>query len=142
MHVLQYLGRYTHRVGISNSRLINVTADAVTFRTRWAETTTNAGRILEAICAARAARWLSQDPSRGSERVGVKAPSRSKCAATNNPGTDISMSGNVMAGFGDGADKATGAMPWDPRDFYEYELDSPEYARAAVMKYAGADRGN
>jgi hypothetical protein len=33
-HVLKYLGRYTHRVGISNSRLALVSADAVTFRTK------------------------------------------------------------------------------------------------------------
>jgi hypothetical protein len=33
-HVIAYLGRYTHRVGISNSRLLDVTTDAVTFRTR------------------------------------------------------------------------------------------------------------
>src|SRR5690606_17529990 len=33
-HVLQYLGRYTHRVAISNSRLLDVTQDRVTFRTR------------------------------------------------------------------------------------------------------------
>jgi hypothetical protein len=33
-HVLQYLGRYTHRVGISNSRIQNVTDEAVTFATR------------------------------------------------------------------------------------------------------------
>jgi hypothetical protein len=33
-HVLSYLGRYTHRVGIANSRLVNVTVDAVTFRTK------------------------------------------------------------------------------------------------------------
>jgi hypothetical protein len=33
-HVIAYLGRYTHRVGISNSRLLDVTAHAVTFRTR------------------------------------------------------------------------------------------------------------
>lgn len=32
--VLQYLGRYTHRVGIANSRLVQVTADEVTFRTK------------------------------------------------------------------------------------------------------------
>jgi len=32
--VLQYLGRYTHRVAIANSRLINVTDDRVTFRTK------------------------------------------------------------------------------------------------------------
>ena len=32
--VLRYLGRYTHRVGLSNNRLVSATADAVTFRTR------------------------------------------------------------------------------------------------------------
>jgi hypothetical protein len=33
-HVLHYLGRYTHRVGLSNSRLLSVDARAITFRTR------------------------------------------------------------------------------------------------------------
>lgn len=33
-HVLQYLGRYTHRVAISNSRLLDVTPERVTFRTK------------------------------------------------------------------------------------------------------------
>jgi Putative transposase/Transposase zinc-binding domain len=33
-HVLAYLGRYTHRVGIANSRLLAVSDDAVTFRTK------------------------------------------------------------------------------------------------------------
>jgi hypothetical protein len=32
--VYQYLGRYTHRVGLSNHRLVTATDDAVTFRTR------------------------------------------------------------------------------------------------------------
>ena len=31
-HVLQYLARYTHRVAISNHRLVNVTDDSVSFR--------------------------------------------------------------------------------------------------------------
>ena len=39
-HVLKYLGRYTHRVGISNSRLTDVTDDHVTFRTKGAKTAT------------------------------------------------------------------------------------------------------
>jgi hypothetical protein len=38
--VYQYLGRYTHRVGLSNHRLISATADAVTFRTRGEDTAT------------------------------------------------------------------------------------------------------
>jgi len=33
-HVLSYLGRYTHRVGIANSRLLAVSDRAVTFRTK------------------------------------------------------------------------------------------------------------
>jgi hypothetical protein len=32
--VLKYLGRYTHRVGIANSRLLDVTPEQVTFRTK------------------------------------------------------------------------------------------------------------
>jgi hypothetical protein len=38
--VFAYLGRYTHRVGISNSRLRSVTSEAVTFTTKLAKTTT------------------------------------------------------------------------------------------------------
>jgi len=38
--VYQYLGRYTHRVGISNHRLVGATEDAVTFRTRGDATAT------------------------------------------------------------------------------------------------------
>jgi Putative transposase len=33
-HVLQYLGRYTHRVAISNSRLLDITPEHITFRTK------------------------------------------------------------------------------------------------------------
>lgn len=33
-HVLQYLGRYTHRIAISDQRLVSVSDDAVVFRTR------------------------------------------------------------------------------------------------------------
>jgi Putative transposase/Transposase zinc-binding domain len=38
--VYQYLGRYTHRVGLSNHRLISVTTDAITFRTKGDATAT------------------------------------------------------------------------------------------------------
>jgi predicted RNA-binding Zn-ribbon protein involved in translation (DUF1610 family) len=41
-HVLQYLGRYTHRVGLSDQRLVAVSDDAVTFRTRGDDTVTMA----------------------------------------------------------------------------------------------------
>ena len=33
-HVFRYLGRYTHRVGIANSRILDVADDHVTFRTK------------------------------------------------------------------------------------------------------------
>lgn len=33
-HVMAYLGRYTHRVAIANSRLVDVSDDTVTFRTK------------------------------------------------------------------------------------------------------------
>jgi hypothetical protein len=39
-YVVEYLGRYTHRVGLANSRLLAVTDQAVTFRTKGAATTT------------------------------------------------------------------------------------------------------
>ncbi|HWZ90864.1 MAG TPA: IS91 family transposase [Polyangiaceae bacterium] len=39
-HVLAYLGRYTHRVGIANSRLLAVSDRAVTFRTKGQATET------------------------------------------------------------------------------------------------------
>lgn len=38
--LFHYLGRYTHRVGLSNQRLVAVTADAVTFRTKDGRTAT------------------------------------------------------------------------------------------------------
>jgi hypothetical protein len=39
-HVMAYLGRYTHRVAIANSRLVSVLDTAVTFRTKNGETVT------------------------------------------------------------------------------------------------------
>lgn len=39
-HVLRYLGRYTHRVAIANSRLVDVTHTAVSFRTKDGKVTT------------------------------------------------------------------------------------------------------
>jgi hypothetical protein len=38
--VYRYLGRYTHRVGIANSRLVSLEDDAVTFRTKNGKTVT------------------------------------------------------------------------------------------------------
>jgi len=39
-HVLKYLGRYTHRVGLANSRLTEVTRDRISFRTKGAKIAT------------------------------------------------------------------------------------------------------
>jgi hypothetical protein len=38
--VVAYLARYTHRVGISNSRILDATGDQVTFATKQGKTTT------------------------------------------------------------------------------------------------------
>jgi hypothetical protein len=38
--VIRYLGRYTHRVGISNQRLVSMNDDGVTFRTKNGDTVT------------------------------------------------------------------------------------------------------
>jgi hypothetical protein len=39
-HVLSYLGRYTHRVGIANSRILDVGTTHVTFHTKHGRTVT------------------------------------------------------------------------------------------------------
>ncbi len=39
-HVLAYLGRYTHRVAMANSRLVNVSNETITFRTKDGKTVT------------------------------------------------------------------------------------------------------
>jgi hypothetical protein len=42
-HVLAYLGRYTHRVGISNHRLLGRAGDQITFATKHGQTATLSG---------------------------------------------------------------------------------------------------
>jgi hypothetical protein len=50
-HVLQYLGRYTHRVGIANSRLVSLDGNEVTFRTKGNRTVTvSAVEFLRRFC--------------------------------------------------------------------------------------------
>lgn len=44
-YVLEYLGRYTHRVALSNSRLLSVDGDRVTIRTRGEGRATVGGRM-------------------------------------------------------------------------------------------------
>lgn len=39
-HVIEYLGRYTHRIGISNARVVDADDHGITFRTRGDDTTT------------------------------------------------------------------------------------------------------
>jgi hypothetical protein len=43
VHVLAYLGRYTHRVGISNRRLLHRDGDLITFATKNGQTATVTG---------------------------------------------------------------------------------------------------
>jgi hypothetical protein len=38
--LFQYLGRYTHRVGLSNQRLVHITSETVTFRSKDGRTVT------------------------------------------------------------------------------------------------------
>jgi hypothetical protein len=42
-HVLQYLARYTHRVAISNHRIVNISDDAVSFRWKTMRTAVSSG---------------------------------------------------------------------------------------------------
>jgi hypothetical protein len=56
--VFRYLGRYTHRVAISNARLVSMDGDAVVFRTRGSDTvalppTEFSGRFLQHILPSR-----------------------------------------------------------------------------------------
>jgi hypothetical protein len=59
---LQYLGRYTHRVGIANSRLLDVTPSQVTFRTK-------DGRAVSLHPVAFAMRASMLPPKRWNERT-------------------------------------------------------------------------
>ena len=58
-HVLSYLGRYTHRVGIANSRLVDVGPGHVTFRTRGqTDRHPPPRRVPAPLCPACPAGWL------------------------------------------------------------------------------------
>ena len=70
--MLAYLARYTHRVAISNSRLIKADETGVTFRYkdyriegpgRYKTMTRGAGRVHPALHAARAAEGLPPHPA-------------------------------------------------------------------------------
>ena len=68
-HVLHYLARYTHRVAISNHRLVDVTDDTVSFRwkdyrhgSQRADAHTRGGGIPSALPAARLAEALRAHP--------------------------------------------------------------------------------
>jgi hypothetical protein len=62
-HVLGYLGRYTHRVGMSNSRLVEVTADASLSNQARQHRPAHSHWVSSAPRSACAARSVPQDPA-------------------------------------------------------------------------------
>jgi putative transposase len=77
-HVLDYLGRYTHRVGIANSRLRAVSGHAVTFRTK--------GQGLETVTPVeflrRLVRHVLPDGFHKIRHVGLYAPAAARRCET------------------------------------------------------------
>ena len=75
-HVLAYLGRYTHRVGIANSRLLAVSERAVTFRTKVSGPKRSLRASFFPLRPSRTARSLSRDSTRRPLRSGLQQTSR------------------------------------------------------------------
>jgi hypothetical protein len=69
-HVIAYLGRYTHRVGISNSRLVTVSDAAVTFRTKHG----GIARVAPVAWLARFVQHVLPDHLHKIRHVGLYAP--------------------------------------------------------------------
>ena len=89
-HVLEYLGRYTHRVGLANSRLLDVRDDAITFRTKAGGTTTLPPiTFLRRFVQHVLPQGLPQDPLvralrfQTAPREGESAPRRSEATSSN-----------------------------------------------------------
>jgi hypothetical protein len=62
-NVLRYLGRYTHRVGISNQRMVSdVRRRPVTFRTKEGKTVTLHGEDSRSLRRSRASKAVREDP--------------------------------------------------------------------------------
>jgi hypothetical protein len=70
-HVLDYLGRYTHRVGIANSRLLDVTDERVVFRTKGGGTAT----LTPVALLARFVQHVLPDGFHKIRHIGLYAPS-------------------------------------------------------------------
>jgi Putative transposase/Transposase zinc-binding domain len=73
-HVLAYLGRYTHRVGIANSRLLAVSERAVTFRTKQGRTE----KVAPTEFLSRFVRHVLPDGLHKIRHVGLYAPAAAK----------------------------------------------------------------
>ena len=80
-HVLHYLARYTHRVAISNHRLVDVTDDTVTFRwkdyrhgSQVADAHARRRRVSPPLLAARPTEALRPHPLLRLPRVAVSDP--------------------------------------------------------------------
>jgi Putative transposase len=112
--VYRYLGRYTHRVGIANSRLVALRNDALTFRTKNGKHRHHrADRIPSQVPAPRPARALRQDaplrPARARQR---QHQARASAGAARRARDTRDEHGR----FHDGPDDATPCVVLHPRD--------------------------
>ena len=94
MQVLRYLGRYTHRVAISNHRLLAFDQERVTFRWKdyahggkQGKMTLSCDRVLAPLLSARAAQRLRPHPS-------------------------LRLSRQSLSGFPPGAGPTTAGLQW------------------------------
>ena len=86
--VLEYLGRYTHRIGIANSRLLEVTPERITFRTKGQATETVhpvefLRRFVQHVLPDRLKKdpacwplWFAKGPGQGQGASGSRAANR------------------------------------------------------------------
>ncbi|MEZ4339077.1 MAG: transposase [Sandaracinaceae bacterium] len=77
--VYAYLGRYTHRIGLSNRRLLAVDHERVTFATRYGKRATSARRLPATLPRARPAAWFRPHPPLRAARVQQRRPRPDPC---------------------------------------------------------------
>lgn len=125
--VYNYLGRYTHRVGLSDQRILNVTDEAVTFRTRGEDTAT-----LHPLEFMR--RFLLHVLPRGFVKIrhyGLLAPS--------NVNTKLNTARRLLAESCDRPASTSSAAPDDARDDESKPDAGPSGWRAVLLRLTGVD---
>lgn len=123
--VFQYLGRYTHRVGLSNHRIQAITDDAVTFRTRGDDTAT-----LHPIEFIR--RFLLHVLPRGFVKLrhyGLMAPG--------NVNTKLVIARTLLTAMA--AIPVSASSASEPGEAPENEAEKPTDWRALLMRLTGID---